>query len=247
MAFVCSGSAVCTFTHHFVSCVSRCHGCCCALQVVGLTSLEVLHLNDNRIAHLPTRFLGSLVSLTHLQLQYNALKYLPIQLGELPSLQLLQLEGNPLQHVPLLQLAEAGGATCEGVDLVRLRQQLPLQPQQQASPSGSRPSSTVAAVRALASRGSTGAVTAQDMVPRGLSSQAETAGQGQGGVQGQGQGASSASSPAAASASGGQGQVQHSEGVKLRSGGASARPKPALDILVIDETGPITALVSRRR
>lgn len=216
-----------------------------AVQVVGLTSLQVLHLNDNRLKHLPTRFLGSLISLTHLQLQYNALQYLPVQLGELPSLQQLQLEGNPLQHAPLQQLAEAGAATGEGVDLGRLRQQLPLQPQPQASPSASRPGSTAPAVRPSASRGSGAPIPDRDTAPRGVLSGSGAAGQ----MPGQGATAplNAQARCAAGSVSEGQGPAQQGGGAKAGdgagTGGTSGRVKPAIDILVIDETGPTTAPV----
>lgn len=100
--------------------------------LAGLSSLEVLHLNDNELQDLP-RSLGNLVCLKELHLQYNKLTDLPAELGQLQCLEILNLEGNPLAgyNLPpseavarLIQLTSESVASPSGLNLVAFREQM---------------------------------------------------------------------------------------------------------------------------
>jgi hypothetical protein len=69
------------------------------LQILEMTSLEILDVSRNRIRSIPPR-IANLTSLKVLAIAKNKIEELPVCLGDINSLQVLKLDGNPLVFPP---------------------------------------------------------------------------------------------------------------------------------------------------
>ncbi|KAK3770733.1 hypothetical protein RRG08_011777 [Elysia crispata] len=75
---------------------------------VNLPALEELHLNENKLTHIP-RFLFHLPMLKYLDLSVNRLTELPVEMWETPALVTLRLSSNALSCLPTSVSSPAGG------------------------------------------------------------------------------------------------------------------------------------------
>jgi hypothetical protein len=69
------------------------------LQILQMTSLEILDVSRNRIRSIPPK-IANLTSLKVLAIAKNKIEELPVCLGDINSLQVLKLDGNPLVFPP---------------------------------------------------------------------------------------------------------------------------------------------------